>query len=71
VVGEQDHTVVLGNYAKPDVVKTMGNYPQLARAAVNQMPHGSLLIVPNCGHIPHMEQPEIFHRALLEFLANK
>jgi pimeloyl-ACP methyl ester carboxylesterase len=68
VVGEQDHTVVLGSFAAPDVRKTMGNFPQLGKDAVSKMPNGTLVVVPNCGHIPHMEQPEIFHKAVLDFI---
>ncbi|MDH3318237.1 MAG: alpha/beta fold hydrolase [Betaproteobacteria bacterium] len=30
--------------------------------------NGSLLMVPNCGHLPHLEYPEIFNAAVLEML---
>jgi len=68
VVGEQDKTVVLAKYGKPELVKTMGNFPQLAKEAVSRMPNGKLLVIPNCGHIPHLEQADTFHHAVLEFL---
>jgi pimeloyl-ACP methyl ester carboxylesterase len=70
VVGNDDRTVVLKKFGPPELTKTMGNFPELARRAVSQMPHGTLLIVPNCGHIPHLEQPAMFHQAILDFLKN-
>jgi pimeloyl-ACP methyl ester carboxylesterase len=68
VVGEKDRTVVLGKYGPPEVVKTMGNYPELAHNAVKAMPQGEALVISNCGHIPHLEQPSQFHEALTKFL---
>jgi pimeloyl-ACP methyl ester carboxylesterase len=68
IVGQQDRTVVMAQYAPPAVRGTLGNYPSLSQAAVKEMPHGTLRIVPDCGHIPHLEQPTIFHTALLGFL---
>ena len=68
VVGQQDRTVVLGQYAAPDVLKTMGKYPELARAAAHDIPKCTLAIIPQCGHIPHLEQPQAFYGILLRFL---
>jgi pimeloyl-ACP methyl ester carboxylesterase len=30
-----------------------------------------VVVVPECGHIPHIEHPEAFEKALLEFLARR
>jgi pimeloyl-ACP methyl ester carboxylesterase len=68
IIGEQDRTVVGGNRVSPDVLKTLGNYPQLGRAAAREIPDCKLVQAPRCGHIPHLEAPDIFHRALLDFL---
>lgn len=43
-------------------------YPEAARDAVNAMPNGTLVLFPRVGHNPHLEIPERFNRALLEFL---
>ena len=67
-VGEQDRTVVGRNLVSAEVLKTLGNYPQLGRAAAKDIPNCKLVEVPNCGHIPHLEAPEVFHKALLDFL---
>jgi pimeloyl-ACP methyl ester carboxylesterase len=68
IVGAEDHTVPLGGYAAPDVRATMGHFPELAREAAHDIPHGQLVVVPNAGHIPHLEQPQAFFDALLPFL---
>lgn len=68
VVGDQDRTAVMRDYAPPDVAKTMGNIPELARAAGKEIPNCKVVIVPDCGHVPHLEQPARFHQELLEFL---
>lgn len=68
-VGEQDRTVVGRNLVSAEVLKTLGNYPQLGRAAAKDIPNCNLVEVPNCGHIPHLEAPDIFHRSLLDFLS--
>jgi pimeloyl-ACP methyl ester carboxylesterase len=28
-------------------------------------------VVPDCGHIPHIEYPEVFNKALLAFLNSR
>ena len=68
IVGDQDRTAVMRNYADTETQKTMGNIPKLAEAAGKDIPHCKVVIVPECGHVPHMEQPERFDRELLDFL---
>jgi pimeloyl-ACP methyl ester carboxylesterase len=70
IVGAEDHTVPLGTYASPSVRATMGNFPELAREAARDIPHARVTIVSNCGHIPHLEQPEQFYAAVLPFLSS-
>ncbi|MDP9372535.1 MAG: alpha/beta fold hydrolase [Chloroflexota bacterium] len=40
-----------------------------ARAAVARLPRGHLALIPDCGHLPHLERPEHFVAALSRFLA--
>jgi pimeloyl-ACP methyl ester carboxylesterase len=68
IVGEEDHAAALSNYASPEVRATMGHIAELARAAVKTIPNGTLVVVPKTGHIPHLERPEQFRQALMEFL---
>jgi pimeloyl-ACP methyl ester carboxylesterase len=39
------------------------------RRAAQRMPNARLVILDPCGHLPMLEQPETFNRAVLEFLA--
>ena len=39
-----------------------------AREAVTHLPEGSLSLIPNCGHMPHVECPDRFLGALDGFL---
>jgi pimeloyl-ACP methyl ester carboxylesterase len=67
VVGASDRTVVMRNYAPPEALKTMGDYPRLAREAAKEIPDCKLLILDDTGHIPHLERPGEFHKAVVEF----
>jgi pimeloyl-ACP methyl ester carboxylesterase len=44
------------------------NFPALAQHAAGMIPDARLLIVPNAGHVLHLEQPETFTGELLKFL---
>jgi pimeloyl-ACP methyl ester carboxylesterase len=68
IVGDRDHTVPLRAYAKPEDRKKMGNFVELGRAAVKDIPHARLVVVPGSGHVPHLEKPAEFRAAVLEFL---
>jgi pimeloyl-ACP methyl ester carboxylesterase len=38
-----------------------------ARAAVARLPRGQLVVLPRCGHVPHLERPEEFLEAFEAF----
>ncbi len=42
-----------------------------ARAAVAHLPEGSLALIPDCGHMPHVECPDRFLAALDEFIGGR
>jgi pimeloyl-ACP methyl ester carboxylesterase len=42
---------------------------QQARTAVKMLPHGELSVFPDCGHLPHVEQPDRFAAVLGDWLA--
>jgi len=44
--------------------------PQEAAAAVRDLPQGHFLMVPNCGHAPHMEKPWMINRLVVHFLTS-
>lgn len=48
--------------------KDGANFPALAKHAADTIPGALLVIVPDVGHVLHIEKPEIFNRELLKFL---
>jgi len=68
IVGEKDHTVPFASHASPEARAKMGNFVELGRAAARDIPHATLVVVPDCGHIPHLEKTLEFEQALLGFL---
>ncbi len=44
------------------------DFPALAKHIAETIPGAQLVIVPNAGHVLHLEVPEIFTRELLKFL---
>jgi len=43
--------------------------PAVLEVFRSRMSHATALVIPNCGHSAFWEQPELFNRAVLEFLA--
>ena len=68
VIGQSDRTTIGRGQVSPDVLKTLGNYPELGKSAAKDIPNAKLIELPGVGHIPHLESPEAFHKPLLEFL---
>jgi pimeloyl-ACP methyl ester carboxylesterase len=42
--------------------------PSIMRMIARHVPNNQLVIVPECGHSPYWEQPELFNRTVLEFI---
>lgn len=68
IIGQEDRTALGRNFVTPEVRVTLGQYPQLGKAAAKEIPHSTLVELENVGHIPHLEAPDVFHQALLNFL---
>lgn len=68
VIGQEDRTTLGRGFVPEEVLRTLGQYPQLGKAAARDIPDSELLELPGVGHIPHLEIPEKFHAALLHFL---
>lgn len=68
IIGQSDRTVVGRNWVDEATLKNLGQYPQLGRAAARDIKNSRLVEIPNVGHIPHLEAPERFYTALLDFL---
>jgi pimeloyl-ACP methyl ester carboxylesterase len=70
IVGAEDHVVPLGQYATPEQAARLSDFVELSAAAAHDIPQATQVVVPDCGHIPHLEQPEQFLAAFLPFLAS-
>jgi pimeloyl-ACP methyl ester carboxylesterase len=45
------------------------DFPALAKHIADTIPGGAeLVIIPNAGHVPHLEVPDIFYKELLKFV---
>ena len=44
------------------------NFPELAKHVADTIPGAQLVLIPNVGHVPHFEAPDIFYRELVKFL---
>ena len=44
------------------------NFPELAKHVCDTIPNCELVLIPNIGHVPHFEAPDLFYRELLKFL---
>ncbi|HYL77212.1 MAG TPA: alpha/beta hydrolase [Bryobacteraceae bacterium] len=48
--------------------KDTPNFPAQAKHIADTIPNGELALLPNLGHVPHLEAPDVFYAALLKFL---
>jgi pimeloyl-ACP methyl ester carboxylesterase len=68
MIGDKDTTAIGKNLAPPEVRSTLGNYPQLGKAAAARIPNARLIEFPDLGHAPQIQAPDVFHAALLQGL---
>jgi pimeloyl-ACP methyl ester carboxylesterase len=69
IVGAEDRVVPLGQYAKPEDVRRLGDFKTLSEQAVRDLPRGERVVVADCAHVPHLEAPDQFFAKFLPFLA--
>jgi pimeloyl-ACP methyl ester carboxylesterase len=48
--------------------KDGADFPERAKYVAATIPNCQLVLIPNIGHVPHFESPEVFFRALITFL---
>lgn len=71
LIGDKDTTAIGKDVAPPDVRVKLGHYPALAKLAARAIPQATLVEFPELGHAPQMQDPQAFHEALLEGLAQR
>jgi pimeloyl-ACP methyl ester carboxylesterase len=64
--GERDGTAIGKDISSPEVKARLGDYPKLARRTAAAIPGAKLVLFPELGHAPQMQDPERFHAALIE-----
>ncbi|MFM0319389.1 alpha/beta hydrolase [Paraburkholderia nemoris] len=69
LIGQKDTTAIGKDAAPPDVRAKIGHYPELGKAAAKAIPHATLVEFAGLGHAPQMQDPQAFHKALLDGLA--
>ncbi len=47
------------------------DFPAPAKRVADTIPGAQLVVIPNVGHVPHLESPDIFNRELLKFLKSE
>ncbi|RPD48100.1 alpha/beta fold hydrolase [Paracnuella aquatica] len=70
IIGQEDRTVVGKGLLEKAVAAQHGNYPQLGRWLQGQIKGSELAELRGVGHIPHIQSPEDFKKAVLQFISN-
>ncbi|BAN24924.1 putative hydrolase protein transmembrane Alpha/beta hydrolase family fold protein [Caballeronia insecticola] len=70
LIGDKDTTAIGKDLAPPDIRPTLGRYPDLAKLAKERIEGAKLVEFPELGHAPQMQDPQAFHKALLEGLTH-
>ncbi|WP_295477543.1 alpha/beta hydrolase [uncultured Pseudomonas sp.] len=71
MIGDRDTTAIGSDIAPPEVKARIGQYAQLGKDTAKRIPGAELVEFQGLGHAPQMEEPERFHKALLEGLQLK
>ncbi|MBB5467942.1 pimeloyl-ACP methyl ester carboxylesterase [Paraburkholderia sp. CI2] len=69
LIGQKDTTAIGKDASPPEVRAKIGRYPELGKEAAKAIPHATLIEFPELGHAPQMQDPQAFHKALLDWLA--
>jgi hypothetical protein len=65
---EKDTTAIGRDMASEPIKYTMGNYRALSMKAVKSIPGAQLVLFPDLGHAPQVQNPDRFHTALVNQL---
>ncbi len=68
LIGEKDNTAIGKDLVSAELKARMGLYPELARRTAKLIPGATLVLFPDLGHAPQMQNPMRFHTALVNNL---
>lgn len=67
-IGTGDTTAIGSDIAPPEVKQKIGQYSVLGKEAAKLIPNAELIEFAGMGHSPQMQNPELFHEALIKTL---
>jgi pimeloyl-ACP methyl ester carboxylesterase len=70
IIGQRDRTAPGKNRVSPEVAKTLGDYPKLGKKAATLIKHSKLFEIKEAGHVPQIEQFDLYKKALFAFLSD-
>ena len=68
LIGAKDNTAIGKAWSPPDVVARIGHYTELGPETAKAIKGSILVMFPNLGHAPQIQDPQAFHEALLKNL---
>ena len=68
MIGDQDTTAIGSDIASPEVKAQLGDYKVLGPRVAKMIPQGQLVTFEGMGHAPQIEEPQRFHKALIDWL---
>lgn len=68
LIGEQDTTAIGRDLAPEPLKSALGNYRKMSLKTVKIIPNAKLVLFPDLGHAPHVQNPQRFQTALLNSL---
>jgi len=68
LVGKQDNTAPGKDAAPPEIAKRLGNYAELGPKTARAIPGATLVMWPELGHSPQVQDPARFNAALIDAL---
>lgn len=69
MIGDKDTTAIGKAWSPPEVQAVIGNYSVIGPRAASLIPNSYLVEFPDLGHAPQIEEPELFHKELLDWLS--
>ncbi|MBO8209018.1 alpha/beta fold hydrolase [Acinetobacter nosocomialis] len=67
-IGTGDTTAIGSDIAPPEVKEKIGQYSVLGKEAAKLIPNAELIEFAGMGHSPQMQNPKLFHEALIKTL---
>jgi pimeloyl-ACP methyl ester carboxylesterase len=69
LIGAKDTTAIGKDFAPPEVRAKLGQYAELGPRTKAAIPGSTLVVFPDAGHAPQIQEPDKFDAALVEGLA--